>query len=418
MKLKKSMSILMCMGLACSMHTVAVNAAQTSTVAQWTCDFDLKSDTEGYSNNFNVGGDSCMQTPFDTAVEPRTVDNASITGLRTIGMNGDTAKNAELGFCAAGIGNSKKTKLGADSKDRAYGAFYVKLNSDSSDNNFALGVNAVKSSTKKEGGQTVTFTRDAVKPEANQSLVMTFDNITYVADTDDDQKNGYTTIAFKSSSDAEIVSYTVAYIGTSADNAVIKDIKIGGTQADGTIKQAASVQSDNTCLNSLSNYADGTTKNGKVTITMTAGGATAFEYTTPAGDTSTFEGTVTDTEIAKLVITAANDDSARMYCIDNLVTIISENDESPEITAADKYDFETDTALANPDAIGFTASFVPETTLNSLTWYLSNDGGKSYKELIKGNLPEITGNGEVKVGLIVYDLPISADNLSAGYSVE
>ncbi len=419
MRLKKSMSILMCMGLTCSVHTAAVNAEQMSTVPQWTCDFDFKADTDGYSKSFDGSTDSRMHTPFDTEVSPRTGDNsAAVTeGLRTIGMSGITAANAKLGFCAAG--KTSNMKLAAYNNDGAYGAFYIKLNESAADNNFALGVNAVKNYKSSE--KTVTFTRDTVKPDSNQTLIMTYDNIAYVADNNDNTKTGYTIVSLKSSNDAEIINYTAAYKGTSADDAVLKNIKIGGTAVEGEITKVASIQSDGSYLNSVSSYADGKTTNGKITITMTADGTTTFAYTTPAGVTSIFKGNVSDASIAKLVITAKNDDSSRMYCIDNLVTTISESDKPSEVAAADKYDFETDAELDYSDTIGFTASFVPkETTINSLTWYLSNDGGNHYTELTKGILPEITGDGtsEVNVGLIVYNLPTSANELSAGYSVE
>ncbi len=317
---KRILGTLLTAAIAASVPLASCITAEAASVDAWTCDFDYYKDKTGYFQSFDGSEESYMQTPFDTTVDPRTGDNStSITGLRAIGINGITANNAELTFCAASARG--KTKLCSKNDDKVYGAFYVKLNSDKSDNDFALGVNAVKNYNTKNDGQTVTFTRDTVSLKENQYLVMSYDNITYVGDTS--VKNGYTTVAFKSSSNSEIVSYTVAYDGTNNDNAVINDIKIGGAIVDGTIKDVASIKSGDVRLNSLSDYIDGTTKNGKVKITMAGDGTTTFSYTTPSGTTSIFSGTVTDTSLTQLVLTAYNDDSARMYCIDNLATDMS-----------------------------------------------------------------------------------------------
>lgn len=98
-------------------------------------------------------------------------------------------------------------------------------------------------------------------------------------------------------------------------------------------------------------------------------------------------------------------------------------EETSEIKPATKYTGYTNNEdYANADAVGFTADIASSEFSNtpSLTWYLSNNNGESYKELTSGKLPTISGESIVKVGLIVYGLPVSvsADTLSAGYSVQ
>lgn len=89
------------------------------------------------------------------------------------------------------------------------------------------------------------------------------------------------------------------------------------------------------------------------------------------------------------------------------------------IYEATEYDgYTNDEKLDNPDAKGFTATFAVEdgSSVNSLTWYLKKGTG-DWKELGTGTLPEIK-SGDIKVGLIVYDLPdgVTAEDISAGYT--
>ncbi|MGN0182115.1 MAG: hypothetical protein ACI4DP_06865, partial [Candidatus Ornithomonoglobus sp.] len=63
--------------------------------------------------------------------------------------------------------------------------------------------------------------------------------------------------------------------------------------------------------------------------------------------------------------------------------------------------------------------FTPAGDVNNLTWYLKKDSG-SYKETETVTLPEVSGDGSIKVGLVVYNLPngVTGDSLSAGVSIE
>ncbi|MDO5398336.1 MAG: hypothetical protein Q4G33_10440 [bacterium] len=99
-----------------------------------------------------------------------------------------------------------------------------------------------------------------------------------------------------------------------------------------------------------------------------------------------------------------------------ILTTTSE-DPVPVITPAAKYNsYTNDSELAEPDAIGFVASFTPEKTITSLDWYLKKSDTE-FKKFTEGNITELSGNVQAQIGLIIYDLGnVSADDISAGYS--
>lgn len=139
----------------------------------------------------------------------------------------------------------------------------------------------------------------------------------------------------------------------------------------------------------------------------------AVQGTKTEGNVGTVTGTFTADSIDSLKLYAANSSYGG-----NEAAITNLSITTQDITNAVDYSNTNDTELNYPDAKGFTADFTVEDgkVIDSLTWYLKNNEG-AWKKLTTGELPKIT-SGNIKVGLIVYDLPdgVTAEDISAGYT--
>lgn len=77
---------------------------------------------------------------------------------------------------------------------------------------------------------------------------------------------------------------------------------------------------------------------------------------------------------------------------------------TPEVNAASEYSYETDAALENPEAKGYTVELAVAEgcSVDSFAWYLSNDSGATYNVLASEKMTTVTG-GTVNLGLVIYD---------------
>lgn len=161
------------------------------------------------------------------------------------------------------------------------------------------------------------------------------------------------------------------------------------------------------------------------TITLNEGGsASNLSVTVTCGGTPvTGEIPLSNADITSLTLNTADRNNSKpdhaMELTNFKASLTTVNMES-EILSAEKYTgYTNDADLANPDALGFTATIdsLSDKAVSSLTWYLKN-GNSEYKELTSGKIPTVSGNGSAMISLIVYDLPedVTAGDISAGYT--
>lgn len=314
--------------------------------------------------------------------------------VTAIGKTGETAKNAGLNGCVASAG-SLATKVSNN------GIYAVKIQSDGSDTNYALAVYNTKA----------TLTSNEFKISTNDEFTMSY--ITYACY----KTTGTTTTVRLKNGDTELISYTY-----DASTGKVTGIMIGGKTPTGfEAFSAVSVTSGNSTVVALSDVHINNDYNTQISVSIKGNGEASISFKRNTAKygviDKTFTGTVKGcTSITAFEIVSQADDASRMYAIDDLTTKLIKGE---VIKPAEKYTYINDDNLSDKDAVGFIATIggLSGKVVNSLTWYIKK-ADTEYKELTSGTIPTVTGEGEAKIGLIVYDLPtgVAAEDISAGYT--
>lgn len=141
----------------------------------------------------------------------------------------------------------------------------------------------------------------------------------------------------------------------------------------------------------------------------------------------TNSGAFDSTKISSVTLKAVdrnNSDAAECAKLTNFKAVLTTA--ASDLAAVASYTgYTIDQTLEKQDAKGFTADFTVDQgkTVTGLTWYITDKNHDYYKKLdVTGELPTISSNNggaQVKVGLVLYDIPniVDADSLAAGYTV-